>query len=173
MIFWLFQNCIIGSQLRTMSCFFFYLWKYICKAVLAPSGLKMCGFFLFVDTPFYVCTTKKNHFGKHVSDEISACNASCNTFPLTKGRVLINTHFYPHFVDKRLTPIALPYLKNLVYLSTDNQIFINFCWLIGIRNFTYFSSTWYLKLNGCRKAIKVDQNITCIDLKASLGRCTC
>ena len=41
-----------------------------------------------------------------------------------------------------------------------------FVWWIGIRTFTYLLlSTWYLNINGCCKAIKVDQNKTSIGFK--------
>ena len=41
-----------------------------------------------------------------------------------------------------------------------------FVWWIGIRNFTYLSlSNWYLKINGCCKSRKTDQNIACMGFR--------
>ena len=63
--------------------------------------------------------------------------------------------------------LYLKFFYNLL-LTLDRELPIkhfytaHFPW----RNFTYLSwSTWYLNINGCCKAIKVDQHITCIGFK--------
>lgn len=62
--------------------------------------------------------------------------------------------------------IALPHPKNLSDFKTGKPMLIKFVLWIGIRNFTYLLiSTWYLNINGCCKAIKIDQNITGTSLK--------
>ena len=122
---WKWMDCIFGSQLRTMSWFVSYLWKYICKAVLAPRGLKMCGFFLLVDTPFYVCTTKKNHFGKHVSGEILD--------------EIDSSSIYPDFLYVPLIISVTVYLVIGWYISRMNP----WCWntISASSNPTGFSSS--------------------------------
>ena len=68
--------------------------------------------------------------------------------------------------------IASTYLYNKIYLLSGKLMYNKFVKWIGIRHVSYLSlSTWYLNINRCCKAIKIDRNITCIGLKSCIFWC--